>query len=92
MSSVFKAALQREDARGKKRANAEDDEGHAQLKPRRNKQRVLILPSRGVTSRMRHLINDIETLLPHSKKGAPHAAAAAHSQTQNLTPSPICRR
>ncbi|CEH14437.1 ribosome biogenesis protein brx1 [Ceraceosorus bombacis] len=36
--------------------------------PRRNKQRVLLLPSRGVTMRMRHLVNDLEALLPHSKK------------------------
>ncbi|PVU84693.1 hypothetical protein BB559_007468 [Furculomyces boomerangus] len=32
------------------------------------KQRVLILSSRGVTSRHRHLIKDLEVLLPHSKK------------------------
>ncbi|KAK0522667.1 Ribosome biogenesis protein brx1 [Tilletia horrida] len=34
----------------------------------RIRQKVLILPSRGVTTRMRHLVNDIESLLPHSKK------------------------
>jgi len=34
----------------------------------RVRQKVLILPSRGVTTRMRHLVNDIEALLPHSKK------------------------
>lgn len=27
-----------------------------------------MLPSRGVTSRMRHLINDLESLMPHAKK------------------------
>ncbi|KAL9123781.1 MAG: hypothetical protein Q9217_006823 [Psora testacea] len=36
----------------------------------RNKQRVLILSSRGVTYRHRHLLNDIYSLLPHSRKDA----------------------
>ena len=62
MSTVYSAALKREGA-GKKRAADEEE-----AKVRRNKQRVLILPSRGVTTRMRHLVNDIEALLPHSKK------------------------
>ncbi|KIJ10504.1 hypothetical protein PAXINDRAFT_85959 [Paxillus involutus ATCC 200175] len=35
---------------------------------RRNKQRVLLLSSRGVTQRMRHLMSDLEALLPHVKK------------------------
>ena len=39
-------------------------------KRKRNKQRVLLLSSRGVTHRMRHLLNDLEVLLPHVKKGA----------------------
>jgi hypothetical protein len=30
---------------------------------------VLLLSSRGITHRMRHLMNDLETLLPHIKKG-----------------------
>ncbi len=34
------------------------------------KQRVLILSSRGVTYRHRHLLNDIYSLLPHSRKDA----------------------
>jgi ribosome biogenesis protein BRX1 len=34
----------------------------------RNKQRCLVLCSRGVTSRYRHLLEDIRTLLPHHKK------------------------
>lgn len=32
------------------------------------KQRVLILSSRGVTYRHRHLLNDLYSLLPHSRK------------------------
>ncbi|KAF8320109.1 Brix-domain-containing protein [Clavulina sp. PMI_390] len=39
-----------------------------QPKKKRNKQRVLMLSSRGVTHRMRHLMNDLEALLPHIKK------------------------
>ncbi|TRM62535.1 Brix domain-containing protein [Schizophyllum amplum] len=41
---------------------------------KRNKQRVLMLSSRGITHRMRHLMNDIETLLPHVKKAPPELA------------------
>ncbi|KAL3762146.1 hypothetical protein ACHAWU_001597 [Discostella pseudostelligera] len=33
-----------------------------------NKQRLLVLSSRGVTARYRHLLEDLRTLLPHSKK------------------------
>ena len=33
-----------------------------------NKQRCLILSSRGVTSRFRHLLEDLRTLIPHNKK------------------------
>ncbi|KAJ3103444.1 Ribosome biogenesis protein brx1 [Phlyctochytrium planicorne] len=35
---------------------------------RRNKQRVLALSSRGITQRYRHLLMDMITLMPHSKK------------------------
>ncbi|KFY24872.1 hypothetical protein V493_04981 [Pseudogymnoascus sp. VKM F-4281 (FW-2241)] len=35
---------------------------------KRNKQKVLILSSRGVTYRHRHLLNDLHSLLPHSRK------------------------
>ncbi|CAF9927494.1 MAG: Ribosome bioproteinsis protein brx1 [Heterodermia speciosa] len=38
--------------------------------PTRTKQRVLILSSRGVTYRHRHLLNDLYSLLPHSRKDA----------------------
>ncbi|KAA6412815.1 MAG: ribosome biogenesis BRX1 [Lasallia pustulata] len=37
---------------------------------KKNKQRVLILTSRGVTYRHRHLLNDLYSLLPHSRKDA----------------------
>lgn len=34
---------------------------------RKQKSRVLIVPSRGVTYRHRHLIQDLDSLLPHGK-------------------------
>ncbi|KAH8117188.1 ribosome biogenesis protein BRX1 [Phellopilus nigrolimitatus] len=45
-----------------------DGEAISAPKRRKNKQRVLLLSSRGVTHRMRHLMNDLEVLLPHVKK------------------------
>ncbi|KAF1947083.1 ribosome biogenesis protein-like protein Brx1 [Clathrospora elynae] len=37
---------------------------------KKNKQRVLILSSRGVTMRHRHLLQDLYSLMPHSRKEA----------------------
>ncbi|KAK2466737.1 hypothetical protein APHAL10511_000995 [Amanita phalloides] len=71
MASVLKAqqanAVKAEEkSNGKRKANATDvDESPA---PRKNKQRVLLLSSRGINHRMRHLMNDLEALLPHVKK------------------------
>jgi len=52
----------------------EEDEADIEMsgppKRQRNKQRVLMLCSRGATYRMRHLMNDLEALLPQVKKGA----------------------
>lgn len=39
------------------------------------RQRVLVLSSRGITQRQRHLMNDLAALMPHSKKGALACAA-----------------
>jgi len=36
--------------------------------PYTNKQRVLILASRGITARYRHLLEDLKKLIPHHKK------------------------
>ncbi|KAF2457225.1 Brix domain-containing protein [Lineolata rhizophorae] len=41
---------------------------HASEGSSKNRQRVLILTSRGVTYRHRHLLNDLHALLPHSRK------------------------
>lgn len=35
------------------------------------KQRVLVLSSRGISQRQRHLMTDLTSLLPHAKKGEP---------------------
>jgi len=60
--------------KGKRKADAMDvDEKVEEInvpaeKKKRNKQRVLMLSSRGITHRMRHFMNDLEALLPHVKK------------------------
>ena len=72
MASILKA--QKANAsKGKRKSEDmdvdEDVSAQSQVKRKKNKQRVLLLSSRGVTHRMRHLMSDIEALLPHVKKG-----------------------
>lgn len=72
---VQKANASRADAKRKGKRKADDmdvDEATEVLAPKkkRNKQRVLLLSSRGITHRMRHFMNDLEALLPQVKKGA----------------------
>ena len=79
MASVLKAqssnaAKLEEKGKGKRKlVDAEEDhamtDGEVPAKKKKNKQRVLLLSSRGVTYRMRHFMNDLEALLPHVKKG-----------------------
>lgn len=79
MASLLKAQkrnAEKADIKRKGKRKAEDvdvdDEEVQEPAPKklRNKQRVLLLSSRGITHRMRHLMNDLEALLPHVKKGA----------------------
>ena len=82
MASVLKAqkanaAKFESKSKGRRKADDMDaDEGDfAEVslpapKKKKNKQRVLLLSSRGITHRMRHFMNDLEALLPHVKKGA----------------------
>ena len=56
MSSLFKTLTTDPDSKP-------DDSKHP-------KQRLLVLSSRGVTYRHRHLLNDLCALLPHSRKDA----------------------
>ncbi|KAG8684866.1 Ribosome biogenesis protein brx1 [Ceratobasidium sp. 395] len=73
MSSLLKAQsanaakAAKKDAKGKRKAEDEVEE-KAGPPRKKNKQRVLLLSSRGVTHRMRHLMADLEALLPHVKK------------------------
>ncbi|TLS24181.1 hypothetical protein PpBr36_08062 [Pyricularia pennisetigena] len=59
MAAVFKALS---------KGAGGDKSSEAASAPRKNKQRVLILSSRGVTFRHRHLLNDLAAMLPHGKK------------------------
>ncbi|KAJ2967589.1 hypothetical protein NQ176_g9590 [Zarea fungicola] len=52
--------------------------------PKKNKQRVLILSSRGVTYRHRHLLNDIASMLPHSRKDAKFDSKSRLSELNEL--------
>ncbi|EIM22419.1 Brix-domain-containing protein [Wallemia mellicola CBS 633.66] len=62
MSTTLKAL-------SKKRAASDDEaDAPATKKTVQNKQRVLVLSSRGVTERYRHLMSDLQALLPHTKK------------------------
>jgi hypothetical protein len=93
MASVLRAQEQNEEKATRKRKAVEIEVGSDSERPRvkRNKQRVLMLSSRGITHRMRHLMNDLEALLPHVKKGARgscmFALLTAHHTVQ--TPSLI---
>ncbi|KAI1388431.1 Brix-domain-containing protein [Hypoxylon trugodes] len=51
---------------------------------RKNKQRVLILSSRGVTYRHRHLLNDLASMLPHGKKDAKYDSKSKLYQLNEL--------
>lgn len=70
MATLHTSAL-RAIAKGKRKADhmGVDEPASDEPKRKRNKQRVLLLSSRGVTHRMRHLMNDLGALLPHVKKG-----------------------
>ena len=77
MTSILKtqrANASNVQANGKRKRKSDamdvDDESEVHTsKKMKNKQRVLLLSSRGITHRMRHLMNDLEALLPHVKKG-----------------------
>ncbi|KZV90103.1 Brix-domain-containing protein [Exidia glandulosa HHB12029] len=71
MATAFKAARAAEKKRKLASDDDDDEETTPAKKPKlRNKQRVLLLSSRGVTSRMRHLMADLAVLMPHAKKDA----------------------
>ena len=43
-----------------------------ELVPHKNKQRTLVFCSRGVTTRYRHLMEDLRALLPHHRREVKH--------------------
>lgn len=56
----------------------------------KNKQRVLISCSRGVNSRVRHLISDLTGMLPHSKKEGKLAKNHITEQIESLSEMNSC--
>ncbi|OWB70254.1 hypothetical protein B5S30_g5745 [[Candida] boidinii] len=60
MSAIFKALS--------KNSNKNNDSSKSPAKKRANRQRVLLISSRGITYRHRHLIQDLDSLLPHARK------------------------
>ncbi|KAG6856371.1 hypothetical protein H0H87_005136 [Tephrocybe sp. NHM501043] len=74
MASILraqKANASKADSKGKRKADDMEVDLDTEViapKKKKNKQRVLLLSSRGITHRMRHLMNDLEALLPHVKK------------------------
>lgn len=63
MSAIYKALRQPKHASVKNSDSSDKVE-----KKRINKQRVLLISSRGITFRHRHLISDLQALLPHARK------------------------
>ena len=61
MSSIYKALSGKTEDRNDKKKNGNE-------KQFMNKQRTLLISSRGVNFRHRHLIQDLNSLLPHSRK------------------------
>jgi len=64
MAAVYKALSDTASSKSKKNSTASKGTS------RGPKQRVLLLSSRGITYRHRHLLNDLYLLLPHSRKEA----------------------
>ncbi len=67
-----------EKCKGKRKVDDLNEDGEGDMpskspRKKRNKQRVLLLSSRGITHRMRHFMNDLGALLPHVKKGVCNA-------------------
>lgn len=66
-----KSEFNEKEALKKFKAKLKDEEssnGTGKKEKFKNKQRVLVFSSHGINSRIRHLMNDVRTILPHSKK------------------------
>lgn len=79
MASKIKAQVEAQSKGKRKHVDEDGDQlmadGDARPLKKKNKQRVLLLCSRGVTHRMRHFMNDLEVLLPHVKKGVSYGVS-----------------
>ncbi|KAK6361705.1 Ribosome biogenesis protein brx1 [Orbilia blumenaviensis] len=64
MSAVLKSVTDARSTKSKEESTADATSGA----DKKFRQRVLILSSRGVTYRQRHLLQDLTSLLPHSRK------------------------
>ncbi|KAJ3442977.1 ribosome biogenesis protein brx1 [Anaeramoeba flamelloides] len=53
---------------GEEKLSKREERSLKQRKMKRTKQKVLFLPSRGITTRQRHLMKDLISLIPHYKK------------------------
>lgn len=76
MAAVYKSI-------SKQKPNGASRDRDADDKPK-NRQRVLMLTSRGVTYRHRHLLADLNSLLPHSRKDAKLDTKTQLSQLNEL--------
>ncbi|KAL2260970.1 hypothetical protein VTK26DRAFT_4892 [Humicola hyalothermophila] len=65
MAAVYKTLSKSSGSKPEK-----DTDGSNGVVERKNKQRVLVLSSRGVTYRHRHLLNDLAAMMPHGRKDA----------------------
>ena len=64
MAAVYKSMSKH------KSSSKSQDEGDNKATLKQQRQRILMLTSRGVTARNRHLLADLNALLPHSRKDA----------------------
>lgn len=55
----------------------------------KRKHKVLMLSTRGINHRYRHLLNDLDALLAHSKKGISSPCVGDDSQMPNWIQRPI---
>ena len=70
--AVVTKASKRDKGKGKaldKKTTVSTSDKNVVAAAQKRKDKVLMISSRGITGRMRHLMLDLETLLPHLKKG-----------------------
>ncbi|KAH3901086.1 probable Ribosome biogenesis protein BRX1 [Saccharomycodes ludwigii] len=71
MSAIYRTLTtgdSSKNAKSKENSKTKKDIGFANGKKSMNRQRTLLISSRGITQRQRHLMQDLHSLLPHSRK------------------------